>query len=141
MQFQIVAYDFMNSETYKLRLANREAHLKLGDEMIVRGELLFGAAHLDANGKMVGSTMIVEFPSELELKAWLKVEPYVTGKVWDKITITPCRVGPPLEWLRRQDYIDRHYKDESMNRIPLINTDKTYAMGFLLASGLIQRCE
>ena len=94
MQFQVIAFDYTDAEALTRRMANREAHLKLGDEMKSQGQLLFAAAQLDPSGKMIGSTMIVEFPSRMELDAWLKHEPYVVGKVWEKIDITPCKVGP-----------------------------------------------
>jgi len=41
---------------------------------------------------MNGSIYIVDFLSRKELDKWLKVEPYVTGKVWEKIDIIPCKV-------------------------------------------------
>ena len=30
----------------------------------------------------------------IERRASFRVEPYVTGKVWEKIEIKPCKVGP-----------------------------------------------
>src|SRR5580704_15774872 len=94
MQFQILATDYTDSEALNRRLANREAHVKLGNKMKARGELHFAVAHLDSSGKMTGSNMIVEFPSRNELDSWLKAEPYVTGKVWENINVTPCKIGP-----------------------------------------------
>jgi len=43
---------------------------------------------------MIGSVLIVDFPSRDALDEWLKVEPYVIGNVWDKIQVKPCKVGP-----------------------------------------------
>jgi len=43
---------------------------------------------------MIGSTMIVDFESRKELDQYLESEPYVTGKVWQKIDITPCKIPP-----------------------------------------------
>jgi len=45
-------------------------------------------------GQMIGSVMIVEFNSRAELDSWLAEEPYVTGNVWQKIDIKPCKVAP-----------------------------------------------
>ncbi|GAA3325292.1 hypothetical protein GCM10020331_056570 [Ectobacillus funiculus] len=42
---------------------------------------------------MIGSMMIVDYPSREELDNWLKVEPYVVGNVWQKLEIQPCRVA------------------------------------------------
>lgn len=94
MQFIIIAYDGTDPDAINRRMATREAHLKNGDLMKERGELLYGVAMLDENQKMVGSVYVVDLPSRIEVDAWLKIEPYVLGNVWDKIEISPCRVGP-----------------------------------------------
>jgi len=48
---------------------------------------------LDDNDKMIGSIMVVTYPSLDELhNNWLKTEPYVVGDVWREIEIKPCRV-------------------------------------------------
>ena len=59
-----------------------------------RGELLYAVAKLNERGDMIGSVMIVEFPSRARLDEWLKIEPYVVGKVWERVEVHPCRVGP-----------------------------------------------
>ncbi len=94
MQFLIIAYDGKDSEALKRRLSARENHIKLSSLMRDRGELLYGVAILNEDRKMVGSVLIAEFPSRKELDTWLEREPYVTGKVWDKIEILPCQIGP-----------------------------------------------
>jgi uncharacterized protein YciI len=43
---------------------------------------------------MIGSSMVVDFPSRSEVDQWLKVEPYVTGGVWKEIEVRKCRTGP-----------------------------------------------
>jgi uncharacterized protein YciI len=58
------------------------------------GSLLFAAAILDDSEKMVGSTLICEFPSRAELDQWLKEEPYIKGDVWRDVEIKQCKVGP-----------------------------------------------
>ncbi len=78
-------------------MASRPAHIALSNEAIPRGEQIFGAAVLSEEGKMRGSVMVVDFPSRQELDAWLAREPYVTGKVWEKIEIHPCKIGPSFE--------------------------------------------
>jgi len=37
--------------------------------------------------------LFVEFPSRVELDAWLEREPYVRQKVWQKIEIKPLRLA------------------------------------------------
>jgi uncharacterized protein len=94
MQFLILAYDAIDAEALNRRMAVREAHMALVEKNKIAGHARYGAAILDDSGKMIGSMMIVEYPSRAELDAWLKVEPYITGKVWDKITIQPCKIAP-----------------------------------------------
>jgi uncharacterized protein YciI len=94
LQFQVIGKDGTDDDALNRRLAVREQHIAMGDQLRATGNVLFGVAHLDADGKMTGSTYIVDFPSRQELDAWLAVEPYVTGDVWRTIEVTPCRVGP-----------------------------------------------
>ena len=58
------------------------------------GNYLMGVALLNKNNQMIGSVMILDYPSRKELDEWLKIEPYVVNKVWEKIEIIPCQVGP-----------------------------------------------
>lgn len=97
MQFMLLGYDGDDGgDALDRRLAVREQHLALGDRLAAEGTLLFAAAILDANATMIGSMLILEFPSRTELDAWLDVEPYVQGDVWREIEISPVRVGRPV---------------------------------------------
>lgn len=75
-------------------MAARPAHLELGSRLRGEGRHLYGVAMLDDAGRMTGSVLVVDYASRAELDAWLAVEPYVTGKVWQRIEVRPCRVGP-----------------------------------------------
>ncbi len=94
MQFLVIAKDGADADALKRRLAARDEHLQHTDEMIANGNAHMAAALLDDDGQMNGSVMIVEFESEDAFRSWLDKEPYVTGKVWDKISVTPCKIGP-----------------------------------------------
>ena len=94
MQFLIQARDHTDPEALSRRLAVREDHIKTIDELKARGHMHMGAALVDDDGKMIGSVIICEFNDRAELDAWLAVEPYVTGKVWEKIEVSLCKVGP-----------------------------------------------
>ncbi|MES2906687.1 MAG: YciI family protein [Pseudomonadota bacterium] len=94
MQFAVTAYDGADADALQRRIAAREAHLALGDQMIAAGQLLFATALLNAESQMCGSIMMVDFESRTALEEWLKIEPYVTGQVWQKIDVVPCKVGP-----------------------------------------------
>lgn len=94
MQFLIIARDGKDEHAAARRQAARPAHLAMSEEAHARHEQLFGVALLDDHGQMRGSMMVVEFPSRAELDAWLAQEPYVTGKVWQRVEVVPCQVGP-----------------------------------------------
>ena len=94
MQFIVIAYDGTDEEALSRRLAVREEHIKLGDKMVAKDHMLHGGAILDDEGNMIGSVLVCDFPSRKELDAWLKIEPYVTGNVWQNIEVKPYRIGP-----------------------------------------------
>lgn len=94
MEFLIIAYDGRDSEAMSRRMTARSAHLELGSKMILEGTLLYAAAILDDSNNMIGSSMVVDFPSRHELDVWLEVEPYVTGGVWKEVEVKRCRPGP-----------------------------------------------
>lgn len=97
MQFIVMGYDGDDEFAMDRRMAAREAHLKLFGEMHANGLFLFGAALLSDDGKMVGSMIVCDFPSQQELEAqWLAREPYVRGDVWRRIEIKRAAVPPLL---------------------------------------------
>jgi len=94
MQFMLLGYDGKDDDALSRRLAVRDQHLAVGDQLVADGKLLFATAILDADGTMIGSMLVLEFPSRAELDDWLETEPYVTGDVWREIDIHPVKVGP-----------------------------------------------
>ena len=96
MQFIIIAHDYKDSGLER-RLKMRNQHSELGNRLVAEGKHLYGVALLDEKGQMNGSVLVVDFPSRTELDEWLIKEPYVTGNVWEKIEIIPCKVGPSFK--------------------------------------------
>jgi uncharacterized protein YciI len=94
MQFVIIAKDGTDTEALSRRMAAREAHIQQCDAAHAKGEQLMGCALLNEQHEMCGSVMVVDFPDENALNAWLESEPYVLGNVWQDIQILPCKVGP-----------------------------------------------
>lgn len=101
MQFMITGYDGTDEGAYERRLAVREQHLKGAELMSKEGKLLYAVAILDEKEKMIGSMMILEFASRNEFDEYLKTEPYVTGKVWEKIEVKSCKVPPIFDGLHK----------------------------------------
>lgn len=94
MQFLVIAKDRTDDGALDRRMAARPAHLEMGDVYKKEGKHLYAAALLNDENKMIGSALVVDFPSRKELDEWLAKEPYVLGDVWQHIEITPCKVGP-----------------------------------------------
>ena len=92
MQFLVIAAD--GQDAHERRLALRDKHLAVANHLRTTGNLLYAVATLDANGQPNGSMQVVEFNSRADLDRSLQQEPYVTGKVWAKVDVTPCRIGP-----------------------------------------------
>lgn len=92
MQFVIIAKDAPDAEALNRRMAARAAHLKNTDTNMKN--MIMAVAMLNDQGQMNGSIMVVDFPARSDLDAWLASEPYVTQKVWQDMTILPCKVSP-----------------------------------------------
>jgi uncharacterized protein YciI len=93
MDFLVIVYDFTDSEALNRRMAVREAHLVKAREAKQAGKLIAGGAILDDSGKMIGSSMFARFDTREELDAHIAADPYVTGKVWDKIEVKTVRLA------------------------------------------------
>ena len=102
MQYLVIAYDETDEKALERRLAVRADHLAKIDELRDANKILCGAAILDDTEKMIGSVLICNFDSRVELDDWLREEPYVTGRVWEKIEVKLCKVGPSFAGLAKQ---------------------------------------
>ncbi|SMD04555.1 hypothetical protein SAMN02746065_12419 [Desulfocicer vacuolatum DSM 3385] len=95
MQFIVTGYDGTDDKALDRRMAAREAHLAMAGDMHKKGRWLYAAAILDEAGKMMGSMIVCDFDSREAMEAeWLNSEPYVTGKVWERIEIKKAQVAP-----------------------------------------------
>ena len=94
MQFLVIGYDGSDDKAQERRLAVREKHLAGVVKMKAEGKAVYGVAMLNDQGKMIGSLMVVDYPSRSDVDAWLQAEPYVTGNVWQKIEVFPAQVPP-----------------------------------------------
>jgi uncharacterized protein YciI len=106
MQFLIIGKDGTDSEALNRRLAARPAHIELGNELTAQGHMWYGAALLNDSGTMVGSMLLMDFPSEKELNEWLAREPYVTGDVWRSVEVQRCNVRDPWQFNRPKEFFE-----------------------------------
>lgn len=94
MQFVVTAMDYTDPEAIDRRMQHREAHLEGVRDLIANGHIHSGGAILDDDGKMIGSTLHIEYPDRKSLAARLESDPYVAGKVWESIDIKPVKLVP-----------------------------------------------
>jgi uncharacterized protein YciI len=92
-QFLILADDYKDPDALSRRLSVRETHLQRMREERVKGNFIVGGAKLNEHGNMHGSMLVVQLENEDAVKKWVEEDPYVTGKVWEKIEILPFRVA------------------------------------------------
>ena len=93
MQFLILATDGTDSDASSRRSRARDEHRAFIGKLKDPGNFKLGGHTLDANKQIVGSAVIVDFPSREELEAYSKIEPYVVQRVWEEIKITRINLG------------------------------------------------
>ena len=106
MQFLVIGLDGTDSKAMDRRLAVRKDHIALGDKLLASGNMWYGAAILNDDGKMKGSIFIMDFPSKKELQKWLDIEPYISGRVWKSVKIHKCNVREPWQFNRSKEFFD-----------------------------------
>lgn len=92
-QYLITAYDYTDEGAVERRMGVRPHHLDGARELKAKGNYVVGASILNDEGKMIGSSMILQFEDEEQLEAWRQGEPYLTQKIWESVDIKPVRVA------------------------------------------------
>lgn len=92
-QYIVTAYDYTDTEALQRRMNVRPHHLDGAKELKATGNFIIGGAILNDEGKMIGSTMILQFETEEELLAWQQSEPYITQKIWETVDVKPFKVA------------------------------------------------
>lgn len=92
-QYLITGYDYTDEGALERRLNTRPHHLDSLRDLKARGIYIIGGAMLNDEGKMIGSTMIMQFENEEQLEAWKQAEPYLTQGVWESVDIKPFKVA------------------------------------------------
>lgn len=110
MQFLIIGRDGTDEKAKERRSAAREAHIKLGDKLVASGNMWYGAALWNDNNEMIGSMLLMDFPSKEEFQEWLDKEPYVTEKVWESVEILRCNVRDPWQFNRPKEFYEARQK-------------------------------
>ena len=104
MQFLLIGRDGEDESAMDRRLAARQAHIDMGDDLFKSGNMWYGAAITNDKGEMKGSALFMDFDTKEDLDAWLEKEPYVTGKVWESVEIIPCNTRDPWQFNRPKEF-------------------------------------
>jgi len=91
MLYVVHAYDGTDEAALDRRMAVRPTHFEGARKLKEMGHFVLGGALLSPDGQMIGSMMLLDFENEEQIQNWLSWEPYVQGKVWEKIDIKPFR--------------------------------------------------
>lgn len=92
-QYLVTAYDYTHENALDARMDVRPFHLEGVKKMKENENFIIGGAILNDEGKMIGSTMILQFEDQKDLQNWMDNEPYILQKVWEKFDIKPFRVA------------------------------------------------
>jgi len=92
-QYIVYAWDGNDEQALERRMKARPAHFDNSRRIKANGNFIVGGAILNDEGKMIGSTMVVQFETKEDLQQWVDTEPYITGKVWERIDIRPFKVA------------------------------------------------
>jgi uncharacterized protein YciI len=92
MEYLVVAYDGTDEGALDRRMNAREAHLEGAKRLKESGNFINGGALLNDDGKMIGSTLYLEFETKEQLDEAIKNDPYTTGGVWQRVETKPIRL-------------------------------------------------
>ncbi|KAA8485279.1 hypothetical protein BDE36_2183 [Arcticibacter tournemirensis] len=92
-QYLVTGTDYTDENALERRMAVREKHLEGARALKANNNFIVAGAVLNEEGKMTGSTMVVQFETKDDLNAWLENEPYIKEKVWETVDVKPFRVA------------------------------------------------
>jgi uncharacterized protein YciI len=92
-QYLITAYDATDEHALARRMAVRPFHLEGAKKLKKEGHFILGGTMLDNEGKIIGSTMVLQFEDESQLQDWMDNEPYLQENIWVNFSIQPFSVA------------------------------------------------
>jgi uncharacterized protein len=93
--YAIISEDVANS--LELRLSARPAHIKRLQDLQDAGRLVLAGPHpaIDSDNPgaagFTGSLIVAEFDSQQDAQSWADADPYITAKVYAKVTVKPFK--------------------------------------------------
>ncbi len=92
-QYLVTGYDYTDVGALERRMNVRPDHIASLKQLKEKGNYLLGGAMLNDEGKMIGSTMVLQFETAAELEIWKQNEPYITQNIWESVDIKPFKVA------------------------------------------------
>lgn len=92
MQFIITAYDATDENALSRRMAARPDHLENIKKVKEKGSVVCAGGLTNEKGLPIGSFLVMDFATQELFEEYLKSEPYISAKVWDKINVETCNV-------------------------------------------------
>jgi uncharacterized protein YciI len=95
MWYAVISQDVQDSNAG--RAAARPAHVARLKALVEEGRLLVAGPHpaIDAEDPgeagFTGSLVVVDFPSLAEAQAWADADPYISGGVYESVTVKPFK--------------------------------------------------
>ncbi len=95
MLYAIISEDVTNS--LELRMATRPAHIKRLQDLQDAGRLVLAGPHpsIDSDNPgsagFTGSLVVAEFEGLEDAQQWAESDPYMTAKVYSKVTVKPFK--------------------------------------------------
>lgn len=94
-QFLVLGHDSVGSGAAARRSAKQPDHRNGLKRLIEDSHLLLAGPAIGEDGQTIGSVMVMEFETRTQLDAWLAIEPYVVGEVWERVDVIPMRITVP----------------------------------------------
>src|SRR5690349_4878719 len=90
--FLLLLHDGTDADAPTRRQNARSAHLEQLASKVTNGKVVFGGRMFDEAQQPIGSFMIANCADRTELDAMIANDPYTTGKVWQKVEVTPVQI-------------------------------------------------
>lgn len=87
MNFVVIRRDKPNS--LALRMSERPKHLEY--LKMVLDKIVYGGALLDADGRQIGSMLIIDAPNQVAAEAFAAADPFVDVGLFESTSVQPFR--------------------------------------------------
>lgn len=94
MAYAVIAFDGEDEGAPARRAVARDRHIAIITAMARDGRLAMGVPLHSAEGRSLGSLMVLDVPGQEGVDAYLAAEPFAQGGVWQRCAAHPFRIAP-----------------------------------------------